>query len=170
MAGVAQQMRRAAATAQTYDGIATAASHALLSSLTGAHVLTGSLLIFSRDVGMHTSGWWKNPDYERCWHLSLSFRNPLTGEHVSKDDDLSEQWVEAFYGDDKRFVWAEPPYSDHGKTAETWHYRVFCDPAWQPIIPRGEVYSREFTERGWKSFSDLQSARHMALAALPGEQ
>lgn len=33
--------------------------------------------------------------------------------------------------------------------------QVFCDPAWQPLKPRGEVYTREFTEVGWKSFSEL---------------
>lgn len=36
-----------------------------------------------------------------------------------------------------------------------YHYRLFCDEAWKPIMPRGEVYSTQFTERGWKSFSDL---------------
>ena len=31
------------------------------------------IIILTRDVGYHTSGWWKNPDYERCYHLSISF-------------------------------------------------------------------------------------------------
>jgi hypothetical protein len=35
------------------------------------------------------------------------------------------------------------------------HWRVFCDIIWQAIMPRGEVYSRELTERGWQSWSDL---------------
>lgn len=29
---------------------------------------TGSRLIYTRDVGHHTSGWFKNPDYEQCLH------------------------------------------------------------------------------------------------------
>lgn len=37
------------------------------------HEPTGTMLLFTRDIGHHTSGWWKNPDYERCYHLSLSF-------------------------------------------------------------------------------------------------
>ena len=41
------------------------------------------------------------------------------------------------------------------KRAEVYHYRLFCDEGWQPIMPRGEVYSTQFTELGWKSFSEL---------------
>ena len=32
-----------------------------------------------------------------------------------------------------------------------------CDEAWKPIMPRGEVYSTQFTERGWKSFSEIHN-------------
>jgi hypothetical protein len=139
---------------------------------TGDHYPTGTRLIFTRDEGMHSSGWWKNPDYERCFHLSISFREPISGEILPKNIELTEKWIEAFYGEDRRYIWAEPPYSDCGKTSETWHYRVFCDPSWTPIIPRGEVYARTLTKRGWKSFSDLQSEHAKTLAKLtpmPGE-
>ena len=27
--------------------------------------------------------------------------------------------------------------------------------AWQPVFPRGEVYSKQFTEKSWKSYSEL---------------
>jgi hypothetical protein len=145
----------------------------LLNSLTGDHMPTGTRLVFSWDEGMHSSGWWKNPDYERCWHLSVSFRDPITGESRPKSVSLTEQWLDAFYGNNQRYVWSESPYSAAGKRRDTWHYRVFCDPAWQPIIPRGEVYSREFTEAGWLSYSDLQNEHARALQQLdqlPGEQ
>lgn len=33
----------------------------------------GCFLVYTRDVGHHSCGWWKNPDYERCYHLSLSW-------------------------------------------------------------------------------------------------
>lgn len=78
---------------------------------------------------------------------------------------LTRRWIEAFYGDAKRYVWAEPPYTPDGRRSETWHYRVFCDPSWSPIVPRGEVYSRELTEAGWLSFSDLEDAHARAIAA-----
>lgn len=173
MAGVAVQMKRSARMSRTYNGISSPANFQLLDSLTGDHMMTGTRLIFSRDAGHHSSGWWKNPDYERCWHLSMSFRDPLTGISAPKDIRLTDQWLEVFYGEDRRYVWAEPPYSPHGKVAGTWHYRVFCDPGWEPIIPRGEVYSTELTEAGWRSFSDLRSDHAKALAQLeplPGEQ
>lgn len=93
------------------------------------HRPSGSQLIYSRDVGHHTSGWFKNPDYERCRHLSISY------------------------------LWTEPPFTEQGKRDGVWHFRVFCDQGWQPLMPRGEVYSRELTERGWRSFSEVRELR-----------
>lgn len=119
------------------------------------HASTGTMLIFTRDEGMHSAGWWKNPDYERCLHLSLSFKDPITMLPAPRDVRLSKEWIEAFYGEDRRLIWAESPYSDEGKLGDIWHYRVFCDPHWIPLLPRKEVYTREFTEIGWKSFSEL---------------
>lgn len=173
MAGVAREMRRVAILSPLYDGLPCLRNHLLMDACTASHALTGSVLIFTRDAGMHSGGWWKNPDYERCWHLSLSFRDPIAGETAPKDPKLTDEWLEAFYGEDRRFVWAEPPFSPEGQKRDAWHYRVFCNPAWQPILPRGEVYSREFTEKGWLSYSELNDAHARALAALepmPGEQ
>jgi hypothetical protein len=116
---------------------------------------TGIRIIFTRDEGHHTSGWFKNPDYERCFHLSTSFFNYDARELAPQSRKESLRWVRLFYGDDARYAWAEPPASPLGKRHDAWHYRVFCDAGWQPIKPRGEVYSLEFTELGWKSFSEL---------------
>lgn len=109
--------------------------------------------IVTRDTGHHTSGWWKNPDYERCWHVSLSF----PGGRKQKD---IEKLMDLFFGEHKKWVWIEPPYSKEGKQAEVYHYRLFCDENWQPIKPRGEVYTKCFTERGWKSFSEVQHEKN----------
>lgn len=119
----------------------------------------GLSTIFSRDTGYHTSGWWKNPDYERCYHLSVSFFDPLTQEPRPADDEIVRKLVRGFYGVHRRLIWVEPPYSAHGKKLGVTHYRLFCDVAWQPIKPRGEVYSRELTEAGWLSYSDVQAAK-----------
>jgi hypothetical protein len=108
----------------------------------------GCIVIFTRDIGHHSGGWWKNPDYERCYHLSISFPEGRNKRHLNKV-------IDGLFGWTKRFLWIEPPYSKEGKSAEVWHYRLFCDAGWQPIKPRGEVYSKEFTEIGWKSFSEL---------------
>lgn len=106
------------------------------------------IAILTRDIGYHSSGWWKNPDYERCYHLSVSFPGGMKRRHL-------ENILKKLFGYDRRLLWCEPPYSEAGRQAGVWHYRLFCDIDWKPIQPRGEVYTREFTEAGWKSFSEL---------------
>jgi hypothetical protein len=67
----------------------------------------------------------------------------------------AEYILDRIFGYNKRMLWCEPPYSEEGKQAGVFHYRLFCDVNWNPIMPRGEVYSTKFTELGWKSFSEL---------------
>jgi hypothetical protein len=127
------------------------------------HQPTGTILIYTRDIGHHSSGWFKNPDYERCYHLSLSFFDPQTQYPRPFDSKLAKVWIHAFFGDWTRYIWEES-MSDEGRQLlaqnpnqpEVRHYRVFCNPVWQPIIPRDEVYTRDFIEKGWKSWSDQQ--------------
>lgn len=115
-----------------------------------------ALCILTIDAGHHSCGWWKNPDYETCWHLSISFRDRESGAFAPHDRKKAQQIVRAFFREYANLAWCEPPYSRQGKEAGTWHYRLFVDPATRvPILPRGEVYSKQFTERGWKSFSEL---------------
>lgn len=116
------------------------------------HIPTGTQLLFTRDIGYHSCGWFKNPDYERCYHLSLSFWDVAANLPRPFEHKLAHTWTTIFYGDWTRFIWEE---SNHRPIASTpHHYRVMCDQAWQPIIPRGEVYSKELTEQGWKSWSE----------------
>lgn len=120
----------------------------------------GAIIICTRDVGHHESGWWKNPDYERCWHVSISYRQHHDGPRevdvlLNQDRRQSEVIVRAFFGDDAMLTWCEPPFSDRGKVGDVWHYRLFCDRGWQPIKPRGEVYSKRDTPADWKSFSEI---------------
>lgn len=108
----------------------------------------GCTLIYTRDIGHHSSGWWKNPDYERCYHLSLSWPG-------GRSRKAFNAVINHLFGPFKKWIWTEAPFSEEGKKNEVWHYRLFCDEHWRPIKPRGEVYSKQFTERGWKSFSEL---------------
>jgi len=121
------------------------------------HAKTGTSILFTRDKGMHASGWFKNPDYDRCYHLSISFWDYETNPHRPTprpyEYGLARLWVGLFYGDWTRYVWEESTALVN-LPAEVRHYRVLCNPAWKPIIPRKEVYSREFIEKGWQSFSD----------------
>jgi len=112
-------------------------------------------LIFTMDSGMHSVGWWKNPFYERCYHLSLSFWYP-NGTVAPKNDKETKEWVELFFYPHANWVWVEPPFWEVGKKKGVWHYRLFADEHWVPFLPKGEVYSKEFTELGWKSWSELQ--------------
>lgn len=110
------------------------------------------IAIFTRDTGYHSGGWWKNPDYERCYHLSISFPG-------GKDKKVLDQIIDGLFGQYKNLIWVEGPFSEVGKKRGVWHYRLFCDEHWQPIKPRGEVYSTQFTEVGWKSFSELNAVK-----------
>lgn len=135
------------------------------------HAPSGTLAIFTRDTGYHSSGWWKNPDYERCWHLSLS---PLPGQIITLapvvrelDKKIRRHWLDAAFGEHLSYVWVEPPFSEDGKRREVWHWRLFCDANWTPILPRKEVYTKEFTELGWKSSSDVLADELAAAGAEP---
>lgn len=138
------------------------------------HGATGTIALFTRDSGHHSSGWMKNPDYERCLHLSLSFRQPsltwdsgifitgktlnrvgLTAAHAPFNSKVAALWVEKIFGTDAKLSWCEGPFTAMGRQIEVRHFRVFCDPSWTAIKPRGEVYSTDFTEKGWRSWSEL---------------
>ena len=158
MAGVAKALRGRAMLG-IFDGHMSPRTQRYMRRCSFGDTATGARLIFTRDTGHHTSGWWKNPDYERCFHLSTSpLPSPIIMPSVvvaELDKKTLAAWVRAFYGDDSRNVWAEPPYSDHGKRNGVWHWRLFCDETWRPILPRGEVYSLEFTEMGWRTASQV---------------
>ncbi|MBV5327213.1 MAG: hypothetical protein JZU65_06165 [Chlorobium sp.] len=109
-------------------------------------------VVFTKEVGYHSGGWWKNPDYERCWHLSLSFRG-------GAEKKVTAEIINNIFGLYKNLLWVEPPHSEQGKKLNVWHYRLFCDDNWNPIKPRGEVYSTQFTELGWRSFSGLHNEK-----------
>lgn len=126
-----------------------------------ADLKRGVILVFTRDSGHHSGGWFKNPDYERCYHLSVSFfdQETLCQETlcpVPFKKKRAEKWVKDFFGGNARLTWCEPPYTEEGKGRGVHHYRLFYDPSWKnPIKPRKEVYSKDFTEKGWKSFSEI---------------
>lgn len=149
---------RLAAAMMNYNGKPTPAAQRHMRRCTRYHEPTQALMIYTRDAGMHSSGWWKNPDYERCLHLSLSFaaiESPISWQRLPFDRKMGAKWAEAFFGEHVSKLWLEGPFSDEGKACDVHHYRLFCDPSWTPMLPRGEVYSKEFTELGWKSWSDV---------------
>lgn len=165
MPALAQDMRRVAKYGHYTGRIETPEQAAYFDRCRRVHLPTRCQIVFTRDIGMHDCGWWKNPDYNQCLHLSLSFFDwdgKPEGElhHAPQNRTVAKQWVDLFFGDWQRLLWAEPPVSDHGRRLDVWHYRVFVDPTFKaPLLPRGEVYTREFTARGWKSWSDLHGEK-----------
>lgn len=141
---------------------------------------TGASLFFTKDCGHHSSGWFKNPDYDCCYHLSIAsiasiassmplIRGTISTSVPSLTRRCREQWAKAFFDDAINLVWVEPSYSEFGKRCEIYHYRVFVDVSGAPLLPRGEVYTREFTKAGWKSWSDAQLASMASRTILADE-
>ena len=168
---VAREMYRRAAHG-IYTGADTPDNKRLIKHCTGywsdRDLLT--TMIFTRDVGHHSGGMFKNPDYESCLHLSLSFQTIIPPRPARKSERLTKMWLDAFFPPDyQRCLWAESPKSEKGQALDVWHYRVFCDNRWQPIVPRKEVYTTEFTALGWKSFSELHAGKEAIMAGWGGQ-
>ena len=120
-------------------------------------VQLGVRIIFTRDTGHHTSGWFRNPDYERCEHLSVSPVGLAPGAPSESREPVrgvNDFLLRAFWPEHWRLAWREGPKSPEGVAHEVVHWRVFCDARWVPIRPRREVYTKELTERGWQSASE----------------
>jgi len=150
-----------------FDGRETPANMNYMRICSYDHHLTGTRLIFTRDTGHHTSGWFKNPDYERCLHLSMSAMQSHTiGRAVDMSPELQRRYLEAFFGDAAQLAWSETPKSPEGIRRGVMHWRVFCDERWLPIKPRGEVYSLEFTEKGWQSASELFETKGQIIESV----
>jgi hypothetical protein len=142
----------------TYDGTVGRRNMALIQQCAHLYAINpeaSARMIYTRDAGHHSGGWFKNPDYERCLHLSISFCVNPTDAPLPFDRKQAELIARAVYGDDCAKAWVEPPCSPEGIKCEVYHYRLFCDAGWNPIVPRREVYSREDTPAGWKSFSEI---------------
>lgn len=84
LAEVASDMKRVAAYGH-YDGFASDRGMQRYLARCRRIIPIGFVALFTHDRGMHSSGWWKNPDYEQCLHLSLSFFDPETGEPAPHD-------------------------------------------------------------------------------------
>jgi hypothetical protein len=118
-------------------------------------------LLLSRDRSHHSSGWWRNAEYEYCWHLSVSARDATDVRLAQAGLKISEEvgyvdlprteemyWGRLFFDVHADKVWHEPGGTDpsltlagaHRNNAIV-HLRLFLDPeTFQPFIPNGEVY------------------------------
>lgn len=122
-------------------------------------------LTLSRDRMHHSVGWWRNAEYEYCWHLSLATKvleardgdddTWLAAPFETTPHDEVRYWAHAIFGEHVDKTWTEPGGTDPRLTpaekrihATMWHVRLFLHPEilstsgepFHPFIPQGEVY------------------------------
>lgn len=119
-------------------------------------------LQLSRDRMHHSVGWWRNAEYEYCWHLSMSARPigveraaragivlpPGTNTLVALPPGEEMYWGRLFFAEHAHKVWHEPGGTDPSLSrsearanSAISHLRLFLDPeTFEPFIPTGEVY------------------------------
>lgn len=105
-------------------------------------------LQLTKDRMHHSVGWWRNAEYEYCWHLSISAWEDGTERPASIPKAEERYWTFAFFPQTYDKVWHEPGGTDPRLTDKEKlerrhivHQRVFLDPeTFEPFIPTGEVY------------------------------
>jgi len=111
-------------------------------------------LIYTKDIGTPFDSWFKTPDYERCFHLALTYWH-TDWEPKPNNEKETNEWLHLFFDPFTNWVWAENVHGENDKKLDIWHYRLFTDTRWKPITPQGGVYSKLKTELHWLSYSDL---------------
>lgn len=118
-----------------------------MSALTEPGRPTSVMLSF--DQGTHASGWWRNSEYDSCYHLSVCHPTATAIEACS--DAEVRAWARAAFPHHYQWTWTERPLSAGAAEQSTVrcgvervpnvaHVRLFTDQAGQPILPMGEVY------------------------------
>lgn len=117
-----------------------------------------AIVILTRD-NLVKLGWWKNAQYEKCLHLSISFRDPATLESIEWEPAAARRIVEAVFGEARRLTWWEPAYSAQGKARGVQHWRLFYAADWiTPIHPKGEPHTLN-VPAGWREWTDYQAGQ-----------
>lgn len=76
----------------------------------------------------------KDTEYVRCYHAAISFCENKIGNFVPFKHKQAWHFFKSLFPNDYEKVWIEPPVSKDGHRLDIFHYRIFCDPQWQPII------------------------------------
>lgn len=109
----------------------------------------GISLLVTLDQGYHASGWWRNSEYDQCWHASLVCMDATTNPPSFTDPivNVTRAWTQVLFGAQMRHAWIEPPaspldvYRNARASQYTTHVRIFIDRKTRlPITPKGEVY------------------------------
>ena len=95
----------------------------------------------------HSVGWWRNAEYEYCWHLSISaWSDRAEPEDIPPAEE--RYWAHAFFPKHFNKLWHEPGGTDPRLTQpekmrhrHISHLRLFLHPVTlEPFVPHGEVY------------------------------
>jgi len=151
---VAEALRAKARTGWYVGDEPSLARHSTMHDVVAA--TTPELLVrlrLSRDRMHHSVGWWRNAEYEYCWHLSMSAVDRLAwaAERMQTETLPREEvrhWAALIFGEHVDKLWNEPGGTDprltageRRRNAPIWHLRLFLDPeTGEPFIPKGEVY------------------------------
>jgi hypothetical protein len=120
-----------------------------MSALTEPGRPTSVMLSF--DQGTHASGWWRNSEYDSCFHLSITHLADDGRSLECPTDAEVRAWARAAFPQHYAWTWTEPPLElGHAvqstercgveRLPHVAHVRLFTDRAGIPIFPRGEVY------------------------------
>jgi hypothetical protein len=95
-----------------------------------------TFVLFTFDVGHHASGWFRNSDYDRCFHLSVSHPD-LSGPPGTRLCDVTVEeiraWAIAAFGEDRRLSWFEPRYAASKYIRERARGLIHFDDQEEPI-------------------------------------
>lgn len=119
------------------------------------------LVIYTRDYRAAGVPWFKNPELQYCFHLSLALRGPRD-KPLPYNAEEGARVVRGFWGDDALRAWVEPAYNPEGQERDIWHYRLFTDEEGKPIVPKGEIgelYRPRGAPKHWRRFSDVHAPR-----------
>lgn len=119
-------------------------------------------LLLSRDRMHHSVGWWRNAEYEYCWHMSIccwdtkrynrEYAKPPEQRKEPAHEEIPDAelryWAFIIFGELVKYLWHEPGGTDPRLSREEAldrknmvHLRMFMNPlTMRPFIPTGEVY------------------------------
>ncbi len=151
---IARRLKRRAASGIS-DGDPTPSGRAYLANCSEDHPATGTSITFTRCVGFNEYLGVDDPNFERYLHLSLSFWSaddedgPMPTSR--RDEVLCNLCATAFFGDDDPHTWIDLSQTSDGRALDVWHWYLFCDADWQPIILDPATDTSHLTSIGWRN-------------------
>lgn len=113
-----------------FDGSTSPVSEAYLRACTYDDALTQTKLIYTREC----------TDIAWLWHLTISsLPRFLVGQDggepaIALDVAIVRDWPRIFFASALPFVEAEEPRGERAQRLGAWHWRLYCDAQWRPLI------------------------------------